>query len=89
MLLVAYDITNDRRRTKVAKALVRVGQRVQYSVFLVEHRSPKEIVALLRPLIRKNEDNVRIHPLCSACFGKALLIGRDGLVQLPEGFRVV
>lgn len=33
MLLVAYDIPDDRRRAKVAKVLLRFGRRVQYCVF--------------------------------------------------------
>src|SRR5262245_31991344 len=31
--LIAYDIPNDQRRTKVAKTLEDFGDRVQYSVF--------------------------------------------------------
>lgn len=34
--LIAYDITDDRRRSQVAKCLQRYGDRVQYSVFIVD-----------------------------------------------------
>lgn len=34
--LIAYDIPDDRRRTKVAKILLGFGDRVQYSVFVVD-----------------------------------------------------
>jgi CRISPR-associated protein Cas2 len=34
--LVAYDVTSDARRTRVAKTLESYGDRLQYSVFLVD-----------------------------------------------------
>lgn len=34
--LVAYDIVDDRRRTKIAKVLESYGDRIQYSVFVVD-----------------------------------------------------
>ncbi len=37
-MLVAYDIVDDRRRDRVAVALQEHGERVQYSVFLVDGR---------------------------------------------------
>jgi len=33
MLLVLYDIQNDKLRTQLAKFLTRFGRRIQYSVF--------------------------------------------------------
>jgi CRISPR-associated endonuclease Cas2 len=33
LILVSYDIPDDRRRTKLAHTLKDFGQRVQYSVF--------------------------------------------------------
>lgn len=35
-LLVAYDIQDDRRRARLATLLQRYGERVQYSVFVVD-----------------------------------------------------
>lgn len=34
--IIAYDIPNDRRRSRVAKVLETYGDRVQYSVFVVD-----------------------------------------------------
>ncbi|MBK9265640.1 MAG: CRISPR-associated endonuclease Cas2 [Polyangiaceae bacterium] len=45
-LLVAYDIPDDRRRGLVAKGLLRVGRRVQYSVFLVRDGAPRDVVGI-------------------------------------------
>ena len=37
MLIVAYDISNDRLRTKFAKFLKKFGHRLQYSVFKIRN----------------------------------------------------
>ena len=37
MLIVAYDISNDRLRTKFAKFLKKFGHRLQYSVFKIKN----------------------------------------------------
>lgn len=34
--LIAYDVPNDRRRTRLAKVLEGYGDRVQFSVFVVD-----------------------------------------------------
>jgi CRISPR-associated protein Cas2 len=39
--LVAYDVTNDGRRARVAKTLESYGDRIQYSVFLVDAKPAK------------------------------------------------
>ncbi|BBX73995.1 CRISPR-associated endonuclease Cas2 [Mycobacterium shinjukuense] len=43
--LIAYDIPDDRRRDRLAKRLERHGDRVQYSVFVVD-ASPARIARL-------------------------------------------
>jgi CRISPR-associated protein Cas2 len=48
-LLVAYDITEDRRREKIAHLLESYGDRVQYSVFIVDGR-PAAFVHMRRRL---------------------------------------
>lgn len=89
MLLVAYDIPDDRRRARVMKALARLGRRVQYSVFLLLQSTPEQIAAELGPLIDAREDDVRIHPLCGACEKKAVLLGLATVVVPERGFRVI
>lgn len=58
--LVAYDIGDDRRRTRVAKCLGMYGDRVQYSVFVVDCR-PARLIRLrteLRRLLELDADSV-------------------------------
>lgn len=58
--LVAYDISDDRRRTRIARCLQEYGDRVQYSVFVVDVR-PARLVrlrTLLEDLIDVHADSV-------------------------------
>lgn len=47
--VIAYDIPDDRRRARVAKAASGYGDRVQYSVFVVD-ATPAVLNRLLREL---------------------------------------
>lgn len=52
--LVCYDIEDDRERNRVAKALLRHGRRVQYSVFELHRMAPaarKKLAAELSELV--------------------------------------
>ncbi len=37
MLIISYDISNDKLRTKFAKYLSKYGRRIQYSIFEIEN----------------------------------------------------
>ena len=59
-MLVAYDVSDDRRRDRVAVLLQAHGDRVQYSVFVVDGR-PAAFVRLrqaIRSLIDEGQDRV-------------------------------
>lgn len=58
--IIAYDIPNDRRRTRLAKILLTYGDRIQYSVFVVDS-SPAKLLRLkdeVNAKIEKSEDSV-------------------------------
>jgi len=58
--LIAYDISDDPRRNRVAKLLESYGDRVQYSVFVCDLK-PARLVRLrgeLGGLISNTEDSV-------------------------------
>ncbi|QOC94196.1 CRISPR-associated endonuclease Cas2 [Micromonospora craniellae] len=58
--LIAYDISDDVRRTKVAKKLESYGDRVQYSVFIVDTRPAKflRLRTQLTDMIDEGTDSV-------------------------------
>jgi CRISPR-associated protein Cas2 len=49
--LVAYDIADDRRRLRVSTKLSGYGDRIQFSVFVVDGR-PAKLVRLRAALVR-------------------------------------
>ncbi len=89
-VVVSYDVTDDKRRTKVMKTLAGYGQRAQFSVFECELR-PVDLERLegkLRRLIQKESDDIRIYLLCETCLGKIRTLGRAE-IHRHVGFRVV
>src|SRR3954453_5007633 len=76
---VLYDITDDRRRTKAARACLQVGlYRVQKSVFLgtLGDNELDELVVRLEALVDTGVDSVYAFPVCRADFGKAVFLGQ-------------
>lgn len=59
-VLVAYDIPSDRRRTRVAKKLSSYGDRIQYSVFVVD-AAPAKLLRMreeLNELVDPETDSI-------------------------------
>ena len=86
LILISYDIPDDRRRTRLAHALKDFGHRVQYSVF--EANLDDEQTARLRTriaaLIEPVENGVRIYRICAECAGKLEIQGLGRPTQDPE-----
>lgn len=60
--LVAYDIVDDRRRTKIAKVLESYGDRIQYSVFVVDIKPARyvRLVDQLRTIMILDQDSILV-----------------------------
>lgn len=60
--LVAYDISDDHRRIRIANVLNAHGDRVQFSVFVVDCRPARliRVRAQLAKLIKPSEDSILI-----------------------------
>lgn len=79
-IVVSYDISDDKRRSKVAKIMEGYGYRVQYSVFECELNARKlaQLKRRLRPLVNPKEwESVRFYPLCAECDKKVKVLGKD------------
>ena len=77
LFIIAYDISNDKRRTKVHKALSGFGQWTQYSLFEC-FLTPRQLVQLrarVESLIDSSEDSLRIYPLCANCVKRVETLG--------------
>ena len=75
--VIAYDIPDDKRRTKIHKLLLGFGKRTQFSVFEC-FLTRKELVLLRSKLAERvidAEDSVRFYPLCTQCQAKVETVG--------------
>src|SRR5437870_2523307 len=75
--VIAYDIPDDKRRTKVHKLLLGFGTWTQYSLFEC-FLSRKEMVLLRSKLavhLIDAEDSVRFYPICAHCLTRVETVG--------------
>ncbi len=75
--VIAYDIPDDKRRTKIHKLLLGFGTWTQFSLF--ECFLNGREMALLRSKLAEHliatEDSVRFYPLCAQCLTKVKTVG--------------
>ncbi len=80
-IVISYDISEDKRRTKIHNILKSYGQWVQYSIFecdLTESQYAK-LRSRLNKLIKSETDSIRFYFLCAGCQKKLERIGGDPL----------
>jgi CRISPR-associated protein Cas2 len=78
IVILAYNITDNRRREDVAMLLSDYGPRVQLSVFECDVRSADELRRLraaIRERIDTLEDQVRLYPTNTQTFAERYIIG--------------
>jgi len=81
--LVCYDVSDDRRRSQLATALLDFGRRVQESVFTAEldEGLHARMVERVRGIVG-GEDRLLVVALCAACELRAEATGMgDGLME--------
>ena len=82
-ILVIYDISSIKKRTKVSKYLMGYGERVQESAFeaVVSLSNYRRIIRDIRKLINPNVDSIRIYKLSEKCstvlIGKNIVVGEE------------
>ena len=79
-VVVSYDISDDKRRRKVAEIMEGYGYRVQYSVFECD-LTKNQMAAMkraLRPYVKSREmDSVRFYPLPADAVALIQVMGND------------
>ncbi len=84
--VIAYDIPDDRRRSKLAAELENWGTRVQGSVFECDLNA--ERAKLLIERLRKmttGEDDLRVYQLCQSCLNASIVV-RGGEFAVDQDF---
>jgi CRISPR-associated protein Cas2 len=71
-VVVVYDISDDKRRTKLHNVLLNFGTPVQYSVFecLLDGKRLAEMKRSVERVIRPRKDRVRFYYICQQCLSK-------------------
>ena len=81
--VIAYDIPDDKRRTKVHKILLGYGTWTQYSLF--ECFLTRKQLVLLRSKLAEHlvtkEDSVWFYSLCANCVSKVETVGGPAPVE--------
>lgn len=72
--VIAYDITDDLRRSRLVRVLEKFGVRVNYSVFecMLTDIQLCKLREKLDKLILPSEDNIIYYPLCLDCYSKII-----------------
>ena len=79
MVIVVYDISDDKRRTKLSNFLEGYGQRVQWSVFecFITLDEMRVLHQKVKKLVKPEEDDVRFYWLSTESASMVLTIGSE------------
>ncbi len=72
MIIISYDISNDKLRTKFSKYLSKYGHRIQYSVFEIDNSAKmlSNIITDIKNIFEKRftqSDSVIIFKMSASC----------------------
>ena len=91
LVVVSYDVPENRRRGRIAQALQDFGgERVQLSVFecYLTARNWTRLQERLGKIIHPEEDSVRLYRLCEQCRENVLFLGCAAPIEEP-GLRII
>ena len=88
--IVAYDIKDNQRRTKVFKIMRNFGTRVQFSVFecIISDEILKKMIEKIKAEIDQSEDSVRIYLIPKSAKKSIKIIGVGEVVRDQKYFIV-
>ena len=86
LIVVSYDVPDDRRRTRLAHALKDFGERVQYSVFecRLEADTLDKLSRRVKTLTDPKKDHVRIYRFCLNCEREIEIQGAGKVTEDPD-----
>jgi CRISPR-associated protein Cas2 len=90
-VVVAYDISEDRRRARVAATLQQWGDRVQRSVFvcLVEPERLAGLQETVGEIIDVDTDSVYVFRQCGPCWDTIGVVGQASVKDEPYYWSVM
>ncbi|MBD2319598.1 CRISPR-associated endonuclease Cas2 [Phormidium tenue] len=86
LVLVVYDIADDKRRLKLSNFLEGHGRRVQESVFecFISLDDMKKLHVKIKKRVKPEVDNVRLYWIPSDALPKSLTIGSNPPAPPPS-----
>ena len=90
LYLICYDVVSDKRRNKLAKLLLDLGDRIQRSAFECRIADPDILGRFLRRaqrLLDPQTDSLRCYRVCAACREEIIRFGETG--PTPPGEALV
>ncbi|MEA5551643.1 CRISPR-associated endonuclease Cas2 [Anabaena cylindrica UHCC 0172] len=90
LVVVVYDIPDDKRRTKLSNFLEGYGRRVQFSVFecFLSLEEMRQLYINVRKLVKPAEDSVRFYWISQEAVERVLTIGSEA-PQPPPNYYVI
>lgn len=78
MVVIAYDITDDKRRNRMVKLLEQYGSRINYSVFecMITHKEQNQLLLAAANIIDPKCDQVAVYHVCADCYAKTEYLPR-------------
>lgn len=89
--VIAYDISEDRRRARVAATLQQWGDRIQRSVFVctVTAEQLGGIELRVHDIIDPDTDSVYFFRQCAVCWGAVRVLGQATVEDSPTYWTVL
>ncbi len=89
-VVIAYDVSEDRRRSRLAAVLQAHGDRIQRSVFLatIDHETLQEIRDRARGIVDLDVDSVYFFRQCGTCWDAVGILGQATVAE-PEYYWAV
>lgn len=87
-IVVVYDISDNKRRERLRKALMRFGKSVQKSVFECDlsPRQTEKMTKIIRAIMSANEDNIRYYQMCKSCITSVEVFGGVPLIETKSAY---
>ena len=84
--VVAYDMPDTKRRTRLLKAMKGFGVHTQYSVFECEldGREYDRMIMVIKRIIKTDEDDIKIYRLCRDCLHSVRVLGIGSVAVEPD-----
>lgn len=86
--VVCYDIADDRRRNRMATALLDFGERVQESVFVahLDDDLAERMKERLTRIVDADWDRVHVFEMCAGCAKRVWVLGTAEVVREREWY---